>query len=123
MAGMATMTEAAAPTTSATTPFLTLLLEQVGLGFLNQIPDTVLRLIFIMLLLLSVGTAYVSFRSHRKPQALLLTVFSGALLYASIYVSMNEPLYYIGFAGMLGAAVWGLILARGWPQWRERLTS
>lgn len=113
MGGMAAMADTTALPAAATAPFLTRLLEQAGLGLLNQVPDSVLRPVFIVLLLVSLGTAYGSFRSHRRPHALLLTAFSGAVLYASIYIWMNELLYSVGFAGMLGAAVWGLVLAKG----------
>lgn len=123
MGSMATMADSTAPPAAATAPFLTSLLQQIGLGFLNQVPDSVLRPVFIVLLLLSISTAYLSFRSHGRPQALLLTALSGALLYSGIYLWMSELLYSVGLVGMLGAAVWGLVLAKGRPRWRERLTS
>lgn len=112
MGGMGEMADTEAAQAAVAMPFPTLLLEHVGLGFLNQVPDPVLRPIFVTLLLVSIGTAYLSFRTHKSPQALLLTALSGGLLYGSIYIWMSEPLYYASFTGMLGAALWGLFLAR-----------
>ncbi|MBI4236337.1 MAG: hypothetical protein HY688_03160 [Chloroflexi bacterium] len=93
-------------------PFVSRLMEALGLGALNSLPDTVLRPVLIAVLALAIGTALVGFLGHRRPQVLLVTVLSATVTYPSIYLWMSEPLYIMSLAGMLAGGVWGVFLAR-----------
>lgn len=112
-AGMASMSSA-----SGGAPLITLLLSAAGLDFLNHVPDPLLRPIFVALLLLSAASAYLAYRTSGRSGPFALTVASGLALYSGIYVWMSEPLYYLGFAGMLAAAAWVILAAR-----RSAMTS
>lgn len=111
MAGMSSVSGGSAP-------LITLLLSAVGLDFLNHVPDPLLRPIFVALLLLSAAAAYLAYRTSGRSGPFALTVASGLTLYSGIYVWMSEPLYYLGFAGMLAAAAWAILAAR-----RSAMTS
>lgn len=113
-AGMAGMSSAS----GAGAPFATVLLGAVGLDFLNHVPDPVLRPIFIALLLLGAASAYLVYRTSGRVGPFALTVASGLALYSGIYAWMSEPLYYLGFAGILAAAAWAIVAAR-----RSAMTS
>lgn len=93
-------------------PLTTVLLSAVGLDVLNHVPEAVLRPIFIALLLVSAASAYLAYRTSGRPGPLAFTVASGLSLYSGIYIWMSEPLYYLGFAGMLAAAGWAIVAAR-----------
>ncbi len=108
MAGMA----GAVATTPGHMPFVTQLLQSVGLSALTQIPDAVLRPIFILLLILGVVGAYLAYRAHRQPGPLLLTAVASVLLYVSIYVRATDPLYYLSLMLLLVGSVWSFVSTR-----------
>jgi asparagine N-glycosylation enzyme membrane subunit Stt3 len=107
MAGMG-----AAPTGTAALPSLPSLLERIGLGFFNQLPNDILQPLLVVFLLASLATAYLAYRAHDRPSALILTALSGALMYLSIYVWMSDVLYLVSVIGLVAAALWGLYLTR-----------
>lgn len=88
------------------------LLEGLGLEFLNRLPNEVLQPLLVVLLTLSVASAYLAYRAHGRPHALVLAAASAVAVYAGIYVSMSDALYLAGLIGMLAASAWGIILAR-----------
>lgn len=88
------------------------LLEGLGLGSLNRLPNEVLQPLLVVLLTLSVGSAYLAYRGHGRPPALVLAAVSAVAMYAGIYVSMSDALYLAGLIGMLAASAWGVVLAR-----------
>jgi hypothetical protein len=61
-------------------PLLPSLIDRFGLGFLNHVPNEILQPLLIALVLLGVGLAYLNFRAHRRPQALVLTAVSGLVM-------------------------------------------
>ena len=107
-AGMAAMAGSA----GASAPLVSRFLSSIGLGALNHVPDAVLRPIFIALLVLSVGSAMLAYRSSRAVLPLALTVASAATLYVAIYVLMSEPLYYAGLGGMIAAGILAFLTSR-----------
>lgn len=110
MGGMGSMGgETASGGTLAVFPAL---LDALGLGFLSRIPNEILQPVLVAMLALSVVAAYLAYRGHRRPQALVLTGVSGSAMYASIYVVMSEPLYALSLAGLVGSSLWGIALAR-----------
>ncbi len=88
------------------------LLGVLGLGFLNRLPNEVLQPLLVVVLTLSVGSAYLAYRGHGRPPALVLAAVSAVAMYAGIYVSMSDALYLAGLIGMLAASAWGVVLAR-----------
>lgn len=114
MAGMAGMAS------GGPTPLATQLLAAIGLGALNQIPDAILRPVFIALLLV---TAYSAYRAYCASAwlgayalgAYALTLASGLALYGAIYLWMSDALYYLAFGGMLVASASSLIATRARP--------
>ncbi len=115
-AGMGSMSGMAGPVSGSAAPtslsFLPGLLESVGLGFLNQVPNEVLQPLLIVLLTITVTAAFVAYRGYGRPHALVLTVVSAVAMYGSIYVWMSDLAYLASLAGLIGAAVWGVYLAR-----------
>jgi hypothetical protein len=109
-ASMAGMASAAGETNAL--PLLPRLFERLGLGLLNRLPNQVLQPLLIVLLALSVGTAYLACRGHQRPQAVILTAASAVVMYLSIYVWMSDPLYLLGLSGLIGAGLWSIFLAR-----------
>ena len=93
-------------------PLLPRLFDHLGLGLLNRLPNQILQPLLIVLLALSVGTAYLAYRGHHRPQALILAGASGVVMYVSIYVWMSDPLYLLSLGGLIGAGLWSLYLAR-----------
>lgn len=91
---------------------LTRFFEAIGLGILNRLPNEVAQPLLVALLVISLGAAYIAYRGHRRPWALLLTLASAVPMYISIYTWMSEPLYFISLAGLVVAAMWGFFLAR-----------
>ncbi len=89
--------------------FITQLLQNVGLGVLTQIPDTVLRPLFIALLVLGIIGAYLAYRTHRQIGPLILTVLASVMLYVGIYIVISDPLYYLGLAMLLVGTVWNFL--------------
>ncbi len=110
MAGMG----AAATGTVRHVAFTTALLQQVGLGALTSIPDAVLRPIFVVLLALGIGGAYLAYRLHRQGGPLLLTIGASILLYIGIYIVVADPLYYLGLLLLLAGTIWNGIASTGW---------
>ncbi len=113
MAGMGGMNGAESP--QANPSVLSALangLERLGLGFLNRIPNGILQPLLILLLSVSMGAAWVAYRGHRRPQALILTLMSTVLMYLSIYLWMSEVVYFLSLVGLIGAGLLGMYLAR-----------
>lgn len=48
---------------------------------------------------------YLSFRTHKNPLPLMLTVVAGSLMYYGRYINYNNTLAYIGGALLIGAIV------------------
>jgi hypothetical protein len=113
-ASMAGMASAAGETNAL--PLLPRLFERLGLGVLNKLPNQILQPLLIFLLALSVGTAYLAHRGHRRPQALILSTASAVVMYLSIYVWMSDPLYWLSLSGLIGAGLWSIYLARHFPR-------
>ncbi len=80
------------------------------LGALTQVPDMVLRPIFILLLIAGIAGSYLAYRVHRKVGPLLVTVLASILLYVSIYVTASDPLYYLSLALLFAGAIWNLLI-------------
>ena len=113
MAGMSSMNgTGAAPTGGAALPLLTSMLERIGLGWFNQLPNEILQPLLVLFLLASLATAYLAYRGHGRPSALILTALSGVVMYLSIYVWMSDVLYTLSLIGLVGAGLWGLYLSR-----------
>jgi hypothetical protein len=93
-------------------PLLPSLLERIGLGFSNQLPNEVLQPLLAVLLLVSLATAYLAHRGQGQRSALLLTAFSGVVMYLSIYVWMSDLLYVLSLIGLVVGGLWGLYLTR-----------
>jgi hypothetical protein len=93
-------------------PLLPRLFEHLGLGLLNRLPNQILEPLLIVLLALSVGTAYLAYRGHHRTQALILTGASAVVMYISVYVWMSDPVYLLSLSGLIGAGLWSLYLAR-----------
>lgn len=88
------------------------LFEALGLGVLNRLPNEVLQPLLVVLLTASVGSAYLVYRGHGRPQALVLSAASAVAMYAGIYVWMSDALYLAGLIGTLAASAWGIVLVR-----------
>lgn len=88
------------------------LFEALGLGVLNRLPNEVLQPLLVVLLTASVGSAYLAYRGHGRPQALVLSAASAVAMYAGIYVWMSDALYLAGLIGTLAASAWGIVLVR-----------
>jgi hypothetical protein len=113
MAGMGSMPmTGASPAGSAALPLLPSLLERIGLGFLNKLPNEFLQPLLALFLLASLATAYLAYREHGRHSALILTALSGVVMYLRIYVWMSEVLYVLGLIGLVAAGLWGLYLTR-----------
>ena len=121
MAGMASM--GAAPPGSVALPLLPSLLERVGLGFFNQLPNELLQPLLVVFLLASLATAYLAYRGHGQPLALILTALSGVLMYLSIYVWMSDVLYVFSLIGLVGAGLLGPYLTRRRARVAARVTG
>lgn len=89
--------------------FVTQLLRNAGLGALTQIPDAVLRPLFIALLILGIAGAYLAYRAHRQIGPLILILLASLILYAGIYIVLSDPLYYLGLAMLLIGTVWNFL--------------
>lgn len=105
MGGMASMSGAALSIIPG-------LFDALGLGALNHLPNDVLQPLLVVFLTLSVVATYIASRSHGRPRPLLVSVVSAILMYVSIYVVMSDALYLLSLTGLLGAALWGIVLGR-----------
>jgi hypothetical protein len=113
MAAMGSMSGiGAASTSSAALPLLPTVLERMGLGLFNQLPNEVLQPLLVVLLLASLATAYLAYRGHARPSALILTAVSGVVMYLSIYAWMSDALYVVSLVGLVAGGLWGLYLTR-----------
>lgn len=73
------------------------LLQAIGLGFLTQIPDAILRPFLIFALLITIFVAYFSYKRRGNKAALSLTILSSIAVYFSIYIFASELLYFVSF--------------------------
>lgn len=114
MGAMGAMAGAVSETSTAGTSFglLPSLFEAVGLGVLNRVPNEVAQPMLAAVLAFTIGAGYLTYRSHRRPWVLGLTTASAVVMYASIYFTMSEPLYFVSLAGLLAAGAWAMLLAR-----------
>jgi hypothetical protein len=113
MAGMGSMGGmGASQTGSPASSVLTRFFEAIGLGILNRLPNEVAQPLLVALLVISLGAAYIAYRGHHRPWALMLTLASAVVMYISIYTWMSEALYFISLGGLVVAAIWGVFLAR-----------
>lgn len=80
------------------------ILSAIGLGFLTQISDSILRLLLIAVLLVTVLVSYSSYKKHNNAVAFGLTIFSAIAIYSSIYILGSELLYFVSFILLLIAA-------------------
>lgn len=106
MAGMDGMGVTPTPSHVAIT---TQFLQSIGLGSLTQIPDTILRPVFIVLLAIGVVGSYVAYRNHRHIGPLLTVVSASILLYIGIYILPSDGLYYFSLALLLLGSVWNIL--------------
>ncbi len=88
------------------------LLDGLGLGLLSRLPNEVLQPLLVVLLTLSVASAYLAYRGHGRPEALVLAAGGAVAMYVGIYVAMSDALYLAGLIGMLAASAWGIVFAR-----------
>jgi len=105
-AGMAGMSAVAASTPHV--PAVTRALRVVGLGALTHVPNTVLQPLLLVLLLVASGAALWRARSAQTTPALalaLLIIAAAVGLYASIYITVSEPGYWIALAVLIFASV------------------
>lgn len=112
MGGMGAMGGAGGEASGQALSVLPGVFERLGLGAFNTLPNEVLQPLLVILLTLSVGSAYLAYRGHRRPHAVVLAAASSALMYASIYVWMSDALYVASLAGLVGVSLWGITLAR-----------
>ncbi|MHB8629727.1 MAG: MerC family mercury resistance protein [Aggregatilineales bacterium] len=105
MAGMEGIGTTPPPTHAA---FTTQLLQSIGLGALTQIPDSVLRPIFVALLVVGIVGSYLTYHVHKHIGPLLLTMLASALLYIGIYVSASDLLYYVSLVLLLIGSGWNI---------------
>lgn len=111
-AGMGAMGGMGASAADGAASVLPGLFEALGLGVLNRLPNEVLQPLLVVLLTASVGSAYLAYRGHGRPQALVLSAASAVAMYAGIYVWMSDALYLAGLIGTLAASAWGIVLVR-----------
>lgn len=111
-AGMGAMGGMGASAADGAASVLPGLFEALGLGVLNRLPNEVLQPLLVVLLTASVGSAYLAYRGHGRPQALGLSAASAVAMYAGIYVWMSDALYLAGLIGTLAASAWGIVLVR-----------
>lgn len=109
MAGMSTMATPAPSHIALTTQ----LFQSIGLGGLTQIPDDMLRPLFIILLIVGIIGSYLSYRVHGRKLPFLLTLLASVSLYLSIYLNPSDLLYYLSLIILILAAFWN---ARVHPQ-------
>jgi len=122
VAGMAGMESMATTERSSGLLFLPRLFDRLGLGFLNQLPNAILQPLLIVLLMASVGAAFITYRRHRRPHTLTLAAASALAMYFSIYVWMSDLLYLSSLLGQLGAGIWAMYLVPRAPASRETLS-
>jgi hypothetical protein len=91
---------------SGSAPVITLLLQAIGLGFLTQISDEILRPFLLIILAVTAALSYLSYKRHKDPKPFGLTLFGSVLTYSSIYIVPSEIFYYASFLILLGATVW-----------------
>ncbi len=87
-------------------PFITLIFQAVGLGFLLLLPSTFYQIVLVTVLVVTIAISYFSYGGHKSPGPLGLTVTSSLLLYGSIYFFISEPLYWVSFALLLASGIW-----------------
>ena len=109
MAGMGSMGAAAAG--SSALLVLPGLLDRIGLGFFNQLPNDILQPLLVIFLLASLATSYLAYRRHGQLWALILTALGGMVMYLSIYVWMSDALYIVSLIGLVAAGLSGLFLS------------
>lgn len=94
------------------------LASAVGATFLTR--DATLQPLLMAALTVTVAGSAWTFRRHRSPAPLLLTVTASAWIYSALYGPLNEGisglsstvLVWIGLAGLLGAQVWDALRVR-----------
>jgi len=89
-----------------TVPFITSMLQAIGLGFLVALPDAILRPALIIILAITIFGSWISFKAHNNPKPFALTIFGSISVYSSIYIFVSEMFYWISFALLLVAAIW-----------------
>lgn len=85
-------------------------LQSIGLGILTQIPDTILRPVFVLLLAVGIIGSYIAYRNHHHIGPLLVVVGASVLLYIGIYVSPSDGLYYFSLALLLIGSIWNILV-------------
>ena len=70
--------------------FPSTLLNSIGLGFLTKINLRTLESILVILLSIGIISMYLSYRYHKKPFPIILSVISSILIYVSIFVIMSN---------------------------------
>lgn len=80
----------------------------IGVGFL--INDAYLIPLLIAFLAIGSVGLFRSFRSHGKPQALALYVFSAAAILFFLLARFNRPILYLAALGMVASSVWDMLI-------------
>lgn len=113
MAQMGTMTVVGATSmgamsvaTTGSVPFITLVFQSIGLGFLLVFPAIYYQILMIIILGLTIFVSYLSYKFHKNTGLFGLIVISSILLYTSIYLFISEILYWIAFILMVISVVW-----------------
>ncbi len=112
MAGMS----AVSTSTAVSTPFITVAFQAIGLGFLLALPQIFYQVLLILILAVTAGSSYFSYRFHRRVGPLGLALASSLLMYSSIYLLVSEPLYWAGFALMMISAIWNYLVTKRSPR-------
>lgn len=90
--------------------FATIILNSIGLGFLTKVNLRTLEIILIFLLLIGIVSMYLSYRFHKNPYPLILSVISSILIYVSIFVIISTPIYYISLIGLIVTPIWNFYI-------------
>jgi MerC mercury resistance protein len=88
-------------------PAVTSLIAGVGAGVL--LADRYLQPLLIVLLLTTVAASGLTYRRHRNPVPLAVSVISGAIVYWFIYRYSLIWIVLLGAAAMIAAQVWDVV--------------
>lgn len=85
-------------------------LSAIGAGFL--INDAILAPLLAAFLVLGAVGLYVSHRHHRRWGPIVLHAAGAAAVFVFTFIAYFQPLIWVGVVGLLGAAIWDVVLRR-----------
>lgn len=91
-------------------PALAAILSSVGAAFLMN--DAILLPLLILFLSIGAWGLFSSYRTHRRPHALVLHALSSMALVVFMFVFYVRPLAFLAIGGLLGSTVWNLYLKK-----------